>query len=224
MFTVGAHIPLRDRAPARLAARRCARGGHRAACSRPLGGLAAASFAGTGDAALYAVILGSGLGRRRAADARARRASTGAAGADGDRRRSRSPTSSRSSRSPSCSSPAASRTPRSAAGSSPPAPSPSISSPTGSTDGLGRTACASARSKRRWALDLRLSLLVLFTLSWIAQKSGTSVLVAGFGDRPARRRARRHRSGCSRRSAASPTGSSCRSSSSSSAHDWSSAR
>ena len=37
------------------------------------------------------------------------------------------------------------------------------------------------RSKqRRWALDLRLSLLVLFTLSWIAQESGTSVLVAGF--------------------------------------------
>jgi Kef-type K+ transport system membrane component KefB len=37
-------------------------------------------------------------------------------------------------------------------------------------------------SKRRhWALDLRLSLLVLFLLAWIAQKSGTSVLVAGFG-------------------------------------------
>jgi Kef-type K+ transport system membrane component KefB len=34
--------------------------------------------------------------------------------------------------------------------------------------------------KRRWALDLRLSLLVLFTLSWIAEKSGTSVLIAGF--------------------------------------------
>jgi Kef-type K+ transport system membrane component KefB len=36
-------------------------------------------------------------------------------------------------------------------------------------------------SKRRgWALDLRLSLLVLFLLAWIAQKSGTSVLIAGF--------------------------------------------
>lgn len=35
--------------------------------------------------------------------------------------------------------------------------------------------------RRRWALDLRLSLLVLFLLSWIAQKSGTSVLIAGFG-------------------------------------------
>jgi Kef-type K+ transport system membrane component KefB len=35
--------------------------------------------------------------------------------------------------------------------------------------------------RRRWALDLRLSLLVLFFLSWLAQKSGTSVLIAGFG-------------------------------------------
>ncbi|TMK98315.1 MAG: cation:proton antiporter [Actinobacteria bacterium] len=34
---------------------------------------------------------------------------------------------------------------------------------------------------RRWALDLRLSLLVLFLLTWISQKSGTSALVAGFG-------------------------------------------
>jgi Kef-type K+ transport system membrane component KefB len=37
-------------------------------------------------------------------------------------------------------------------------------------------------SKRRhWALDLRMSLLVLFLLAWIAQKGGTSVLIAGFG-------------------------------------------
>ncbi len=34
--------------------------------------------------------------------------------------------------------------------------------------------------QRHWALDLRLSLLVLFLLAWIAQKSGTSVLIAGF--------------------------------------------
>ncbi len=34
---------------------------------------------------------------------------------------------------------------------------------------------------REWALDLRLSLLVLFGLAWVAQKSGTSVLIAGFG-------------------------------------------
>jgi Kef-type K+ transport system membrane component KefB len=38
------------------------------------------------------------------------------------------------------------------------------------------------RSKqRRWALDLRLALLVLFLLAWLAQKSGTSILIAGFG-------------------------------------------
>ena len=38
------------------------------------------------------------------------------------------------------------------------------------------------RSKQRfWALDLRLSLLVLFVLAWVAQKGGTSILVAGFG-------------------------------------------
>jgi Kef-type K+ transport system membrane component KefB len=35
--------------------------------------------------------------------------------------------------------------------------------------------------QRHWALDLRLSLLVLFLLAWLAQKSGTSVLIAGFG-------------------------------------------
>jgi Kef-type K+ transport system membrane component KefB len=35
--------------------------------------------------------------------------------------------------------------------------------------------------QRHWALDLRLSLLLLFFLAWIAQKSGTSVLIAGFG-------------------------------------------
>ena len=38
------------------------------------------------------------------------------------------------------------------------------------------------RSKRRgWALDLRLALVVLFGLAWIAQQSGTSVLLGGFG-------------------------------------------
>jgi Kef-type K+ transport system membrane component KefB len=38
------------------------------------------------------------------------------------------------------------------------------------------------RSKRRgWALDLRVALVVLFGLAWIAQLTGTSVLLAGFG-------------------------------------------
>lgn len=37
-------------------------------------------------------------------------------------------------------------------------------------------------SKRRhWALDLRLSLLVLFLLAWLALKGGASILIAGFG-------------------------------------------
>jgi len=35
--------------------------------------------------------------------------------------------------------------------------------------------------ERRWALDLRLSLVVLFALAWLAQKGGTSILIAGFG-------------------------------------------
>jgi Kef-type K+ transport system membrane component KefB len=33
---------------------------------------------------------------------------------------------------------------------------------------------------RGWALDLRLSLLLLFTLAWLAQRTGTSILIAGF--------------------------------------------
>jgi Kef-type K+ transport system membrane component KefB len=38
------------------------------------------------------------------------------------------------------------------------------------------------RSKERhWALDLRLSLTILFFLAWLAQKGGTSILIAGFG-------------------------------------------
>jgi len=38
------------------------------------------------------------------------------------------------------------------------------------------------RSKQRhWALDLRLALLVVFFLAWLAQRSGTSILIAGFG-------------------------------------------
>jgi Kef-type K+ transport system membrane component KefB len=34
--------------------------------------------------------------------------------------------------------------------------------------------------ERGWALDLRLSLLLLFGLAWLAKRTGTSVLVAGF--------------------------------------------
>jgi Kef-type K+ transport system membrane component KefB len=35
--------------------------------------------------------------------------------------------------------------------------------------------------KRHWALDLRVSLVVLFALAWLARKGGTSILIAGFG-------------------------------------------
>jgi Kef-type K+ transport system membrane component KefB len=34
--------------------------------------------------------------------------------------------------------------------------------------------------KRGWALDLRLALLVLFALAWLATRIGTSILIAGF--------------------------------------------
>jgi Kef-type K+ transport system membrane component KefB len=55
--------------------------------------------------------------------------------------------------------------------------------------GVGRTLMGhdwvehvrSLSKKRHWALDLRLALLVLFFLAWLAQRSGTSVLIAGFG-------------------------------------------
>ena len=40
--------------------------------------------------------------------------------------------------------------------------------------------CADASHERGWALDLRVSLLVLFTLAWIAERFDTSVLIAGF--------------------------------------------
>ena len=35
--------------------------------------------------------------------------------------------------------------------------------------------------RRRWVLDLRLSLIVLFGLAWIAERTSASLLIAGFG-------------------------------------------
>ena len=35
--------------------------------------------------------------------------------------------------------------------------------------------------RRRWAIDLRIALIILFGLSWIAQRTGASLLIAGFG-------------------------------------------
>lgn len=37
-----------------------------------------------------------------------------------------------------------------------------------------------ASKQRGWALDLRLALLLLFTLAWLAERTGTSILIAGF--------------------------------------------
>ena len=187
MFTVGAHIPLRDpRLPASL------RGGGVAAgvvlALAPLGGVAAAWFAGTGDAAIYAVILGSGsaaavltmINEARLTGPQALTVIGQVTIADVVTI----------------------------------VAIPLVLQPDRVADAaLGGALVAAAaaavyvvahwiygkdwahrlrkRSKRRrWALDLRLSLLVLFTLSWIAQESGTSVLIAGFGDRPARGGAR----------------------------------
>ena len=49
------------------------------------------------------------------------------------------------------------------------------------TTGWPRVRWARHQSHRRgWALDLRVSLLALFALAWVATRFGTSVLVAGF--------------------------------------------
>ncbi len=35
--------------------------------------------------------------------------------------------------------------------------------------------------RHRWAIDLRIALIILFGLAWIAQRTGASLLIAGFG-------------------------------------------
>ena len=178
MFNVGAHIPLRD---PRLAT--SLRTGAAAAgivfLLAPFGGVAAARFAGTGDAAIYAVILGSGsaaavlsmlaevrisspaaltvIGQVMIADVVAILAIPVVLEPD--------------------------RVANAALG--------GVFVLSGALasffvvrliDRKGWAQRLRKRSKeRRWALDLRLSLLLLFTLSWIAHESGTSVLIAGFG-------------------------------------------
>lgn len=178
MFTVGAHLPLRDhRLPASL------RGGALAAglvlLLAPLGGLVAAAATGTGHAAVYAVLLGSG-------SAAAVLAMTTEARLTG----------------PSAFTVIGQVTiadvvtifavplvlqPGRAAGAALGAVLVAFGAGAvyGVSRAVGRRAWIHAlrqRSKhRRWALDLRLSLLALFALAWVAQTSGTSVLVAGFG-------------------------------------------
>jgi Kef-type K+ transport system membrane component KefB len=178
MFTVGAHIPLRDpRLPASLRSGAVAAGA--VLLLAPVGGVAAAWFGGTGGAAVYAVILGSGsaaavltmmnearligpqaltvIGQVTIADVVTILAIPLVL-------------------QPSRAANAALGGALIAAGAVAVYGFASWLYPKGWVHRLR------ARSKRRrWALDLRLSLLVLFTLSWIAQESGTSVLIAGFG-------------------------------------------
>ena len=177
MFTVGAHIPLRDRRlPTALRSGALAAGA--VLLLAPLGGLAAASIAGTGDAAIYAVILGSGsaaavlpmISEARLTGVRALTVIGQVTIADVVTILA-----------------------------IPLVLRPGRVAHTAQGGALVATAAVAVyllahwayrqpwtgrlrkrSKKRRWALDLRLSLLVLFTLSWIAEKSGTSVLIAGF--------------------------------------------
>jgi Kef-type K+ transport system membrane component KefB len=177
MFTVGAHIPLRDRRlPTALRSGALAAGA--VLLLAPLGGLAAASIAGTGDAAIYAVILGSGsaaavlpmISEARLTGVRALTVIGQVTIADVVTILA-----------------------------IPLVLRPGRVAHTAQGGALVATAAIAVyllahwayrqpwtgrlrkrSKKRRWALDLRLSLLVLFTLSWIAERSGTSVLIAGF--------------------------------------------
>ena len=213
MFTVGRTF----RFATHSSRRRCA-----AAWSRPpscwpsprSAAWLAARFAGTGDAAVYAVILGSGsaaavlsmLDEARLSGPRVLTVIGQVTIADVVTIVAI----------PLVLSPIESPRPHSGAGWSPPGPQPCTSSRTGSIGKEWAHRLRKRSKQRRWALDLRLSLLVLFTLSWIAQESGTSGIVAGFATgllvaafgRP---------NDCSPRSVDSRTGSSCHCSSSSSA-------
>jgi Kef-type K+ transport system membrane component KefB len=178
MLTVGMHVPLRD---GRL--RRALRPGALAAgvvaVAAPIGGLVVAELTGTGHAAVYAVLLASGsaaivlpmLQERKLDGPEALTVIAQVTVAD-----------------------------VAAILAVPLALQPSRAAKA-AAGGLLVAACALAlffvarslrprpwvhrlrhRSKQRgWALDLRLSLAVLFGLAWLAQRSGTSVLLAGFG-------------------------------------------
>jgi Kef-type K+ transport system membrane component KefB len=178
MLTVGMHVPLRDRRlRGALGAGALAAGV--AAIAAPLGGLVVAGLTGTGHAAVYAVILASGSAAVVLPMLQERRL-------DG----------------PDALVVIAQVTVADVAAI---LAVPLVLQPSRAADaaigGLLIAGCATAvfivarslrrrpwvhrlrkRSKRRgWALDLRLSLLVLFGLAWIARQSGTSVLLAGFG-------------------------------------------
>lgn len=177
MLTVGMHVPLRDRRLRRALGTGALAAGV-AAVAAPLGGLLVAELTGTGHIAVYAVLLASGsaaivlptLQERKLDGSEAMVVIAQVTVAD-----------------------VASIV-----------AVPLVLQPSRAADavfgGLLVAGCALVvffvarslrprpwvhrlrkRSKRRgWALDLRLSLAVLFGLSWIAQQNGTSVLLGGF--------------------------------------------
>jgi Kef-type K+ transport system membrane component KefB len=178
MLTVGMHLPLRDQRLARSLPSGALLAGI-VCLIAPLGGLAAAALAGTAHAAVYAVVLASGSAAvllpalqeacAEGPDALAVMAQVTLADV--------------------------------VTILSVPivlAPSRTINALLGSALvaltvllllGLARLLAAQPwvhhvrhlSKQRHWALDLRISLLVLFLLAWIADESGTSVLIAGFG-------------------------------------------
>ncbi len=178
MLTVGMHVPLRDRRLQRALGRGALAAGV-VAIAAPLGGLIVAELTGTGHIAVYAVLLASGSAAVVLPMLQERKL-------DG----------------PDVLAVIAQVTVADVAAilAVPLVLQPSRAA-NAALGGLLITGCALViffigrslrsrpwvhrlrkRSKRRgWALDLRLSLAVLFGLAWIAQESGTSVLLAGFG-------------------------------------------
>jgi Kef-type K+ transport system membrane component KefB len=178
MLTVGMHVPLRDRRLQRALGRGALAAGV-VAIAAPLGGLIVAELTGTGHIAVYAVLLASGSAAVVLPMLQERKL-------DG----------------PDVLAVIAQVTVADVAAilAVPLVLQPSRAA-NAALGGLLITGCAliiffigrslrsrpwvhglRKRSKRRgWALDLRLSLAVLFGLAWIAQESGTSVLLAGFG-------------------------------------------
>ena len=220
MFTVGAHIPLRDpRLPASLRSGSVTAGA--VLLLAPLAGVAAAWFAATGDAAIYAVILGSGSAAAVVTMiAEARLTGSDALTVIGQVTIADVVTI--------LAIPLVLRPDRVAnvalGGALVAAAAVAVYVlahriyPRGWVHRLRRQS-----KQRRWALDLRLSLLVLFTLSWIAEQSGpayssrASALACSWLRSVAP-------SDCSRRCVGLRTDSSSLSSSSSSALDCSSVR
>jgi Kef-type K+ transport system membrane component KefB len=178
MLTVGMHVPLRDRR-LRRALRPGARAAGVAAIAAPLGGLVVAELTGTGHIAVYGVLLASGSAAIVLPSLQERKL-------DG----------------PEALVVIAQVTVADVAAilAVPLVLQPSRAA-NAAVGGLVIAGCAlivflvgrSLRprpwvhrlrksSKRRgWALDLRLALVVLLGLAWIAQLTGTSVLLAGFG-------------------------------------------